>query len=738
MQKLQMYSEDEKRKAAYALNLCTVSISQIVDYNDVYVLEQEYNAILNNLNLEAMPKDEALLKILVETLNTITFFRIQELKKQKVESDYQRRMKNAIWSAVPNPSMIVAGNPIAMVLSVATQVGTAYMNYRREKANAGIEKENSEFELQITAMEQFHALQRELFTTAWRLADSYGFKDEWRLTENQIKQYDRILMDADEYRKYARLEAIAPNFEAYPPFWYFYAHTALYISENETNSVSKAEYRNRAKSHFEKYYQLNQFSLLREDQLAASALLEYSDLLLLENAKENTEKVYQLVMEAQKKAGNANDVLQLCAISYLKIGKTEDAARLLKYLVNEEYNSAMNAKILSRIYVSQYLATESPAAYTEYGILARRIAPEFLFPMPKGTVSDQSLEEAFIKRQKVTLIKAYRTTLQDYARKTRDDYEDALQDLEKSCYKEETVALLVSKLGAGEYSRNCVVQLNQMVAGLDTLPVFRNLEKREALIKLIEGTLRNTRPAVRNLQKETVNTVDEKDYKNLAERFSYQQLTEKFFDILKARVTDKIADSQELGTLNLLENDLLQFCDEQELPVPQCLNLTQEKQQIPEGKESRYFDDVFLEDAPDSETQKQLKEKMEKIIGAAKGHIIKDAANAAIYLRTEKLFDIYFENSKMTGATKYLVKQKAVAVIDDKTNRDCDWILTIDGVVIVNQNRISDEKISYDAIKFDSEAGTDRLTTSYRDICDNAAIDLKELYALMQELDKLA
>lgn len=738
MQKLQVYSEDEKRKAAYALNLCTVSISQIVDYNDVYVLEQEYNAILNNLNLEAMPKDEALLKILVETLNTITFFRIQELKKQKVESDYQRRMKNAIWSAVPNLSVIVAGNPIAMVLSVATQVGTAYMNYRREKANAGIEKENSEFELQITAMEQFHALQRELFTTAWRLADSYGFKDEWRLTENQIKQYDQVLMDADEYRKYARLEAIAPNFEAYPPFWYFYAHTALYISENETNAVAKAEYRNRAKNHFEKYYQLNRFSLLREDQLAASALLEYSDLLLLGNAKENTEKVYQLVMEAQKKAGNANDVLQLCAISYLKIGKTEDAARLLKYLVNEEYNSAMNAKILSRIYVSQYLATESPAAYTEYGILARRIAPEFLFPMPKGTVSDQSLEEAFIKRQKVTLIKAYRTTLQDYARKTRDDYEDALQDLEKSCYKKETVALLVSKLVAGEYSRNCVVQLNQMVAGLDTLPAFRNLEKREALIKLIEGTLRNTRPAVRNLQKETVNTFDEKDYKNLAERFSYQQLTEKFFDILKARVTDKIADSQELGTLNLLENDLLQFCDAQELPMPQCLNLTQEKQQIPEGKESRYFDDVFLEDAPDSETQKQLKEKMEKIIGAAKGHIIKDAANAAIYLRTEKLFDIYFENSKMTGATKYLVKQKAVAVIDDKTNRDCDLILTIDGVVIVNQNRISDEKISYDAIKFDSEAGTDRLTTSYRDICDNAAIDLKELYALMQELDKLA
>lgn len=443
-------------------------------------------------------------------------------------------------------------------------------------------------------------------------------------------------------------------------------------------------------------------------------------------------------MEAQKKAGNANDVLQLCAISYLKIGKTEDAARLLKYLVNEEYNPAMNAKILSRIYVSQYLATESPAAYTEYGILAKRIAPEFLFPMPKGTVSDQSLEEAFIKRQKVALIKAYRTTLQDYARKARDDYEDALQDLEKSCYKEENVALWVSKLGTGKYSRNCVVQLNRMVAGLDTLPVFRDLEKREVLIKLIEGKLRNTRPAVQNLQKETTNTFDEEDYKKLTELFSYQRLTEVFFDKLKARVTDEIANSQELGTLNLLENDLLQFCDAQELPMPQCLNLTREEQQLPEEKGSLYFDDVFLEDAPDPETQKQLEKKMEKVIGAAKGHIIKDAANVAIYLRTEKLFDIYFENKKLTGATKYLVKQKAAAVIDDKTNKDCDLILTVDGVAIVNQNRISNEKIPYDAIKFDSEAGTDRLTTSYKDVCDNVAIDLKGLYALMQELDKLA
>ena len=46
----------EQIQAAYALNLCSVSVSQIIDYNDINILEQEYDTILNNLNLENMPK----------------------------------------------------------------------------------------------------------------------------------------------------------------------------------------------------------------------------------------------------------------------------------------------------------------------------------------------------------------------------------------------------------------------------------------------------------------------------------------------------------------------------------------------------------------------------------------------------------------------------------------------------------------------------------------------------------
>lgn len=398
------YEHQDKLRAAYALNMCTVSVSQIVDYNDEYILEQEYEAILNNLNLEQMPKDEALLNILVKLLNVITFFRIDKIKKDQIEKKYQRRVKNAIWSAVPNIGVIVAGNPVTVGLSLATQVGIGYMNYRKEKANALADKEDSEVELRITAMEQLNALRRELFTTAWRLADEYEFPDRYRLTERQIAQYNNILMDTDEIRKYERLTAVQNKFEAYLPFWYFMGHTAKFISEDAANGLDNAAreyYRKKAREHFERYDSLNTFNILREDEITASFALEYIDLLLLEENSDK-EKITALINTAVNMAGNANDILEMCAISYLKIGKTEEAEKLLRILVNESYNTATNAKLLSRIYVSEYLKDSNPLAKVHYDVLASRITPAWMFPMPENKQEDWLLQDKELREQYIS------------------------------------------------------------------------------------------------------------------------------------------------------------------------------------------------------------------------------------------------------------------------------------------------------------------------------------------------
>lgn len=403
-------TKDEKFKAAYALNLCTVSVSQIIDYNDINILEQEYNAILNNLNLQEMPKDEAFLDILKHLLDTITFFRIQEDEKKIIEMDYQKKIKDAIWKAIPSPSVIIASSdPKVMAMALATQVGIGYMNYRRAKAESQDEYEKSKWKLHESALEQFNALQRDLFTTAWRIADEYEFNDKWRLTENQLKQFNNILMDTNLIRKYERLESVQEQYEAYPPFWYQIGSAANKISYEyrEDDQFGIVEfYKEKAKEYFDKF-EKNYVPLLREDQIAASCYLEHVDLL---DCKTQKSKIIELLEKAEQLAGKELDVLQIISLDYQKIGELDKAEQILRKLVNEDYNRKLNAQLLSRIYVQNYIKDINRKEYgTRYKLLEDRLSTTqdiFELPEPKESYTEEeikAIDRKFFISQKESL-----------------------------------------------------------------------------------------------------------------------------------------------------------------------------------------------------------------------------------------------------------------------------------------------------------------------------------------------
>ena len=358
--------EHDQLKAAYALNLCTVSVSQIVDYKDLNVLEQEYELILNNLNLHNMPKDQALLHILRQILDTVTFFRIYEGDKMMLEKKYQQKIKNAILNTIPSFALIAVGEPYTFAISMIASVGMGYMNYRKEKANILTEREEQEWTLQRSAIEQFNALRRELFDTAWRLSDSYEFDDKYRLTESQISQYNSILMDSIPLRKYERLNSIKDNFEAYPPFWYYLANAAMdvvNVYKNETafgdNISAINKYTQLAEQNYQKYLDKD-IDLLRNNYIRSACDLEYAALLLdsLPRIEENEKKlrlckINYLIDDAIKHCGSKLDILQIASIYYLKINKAEEATKHLRKLVIENYNTKTNSQLLSFIYLQE-------------------------------------------------------------------------------------------------------------------------------------------------------------------------------------------------------------------------------------------------------------------------------------------------------------------------------------------------------------------------------------------------
>lgn len=788
------HTTEEKLKAAYALNMCTVSVSQIVDYNDSYILEQEYDAILNNLNLKEMPKDEALLRIITELLNTITFFRIQEIKKQQIEKKYNQRIKNALWSAVPSLSVVVSGNPVAIAMSLATQIGTGYMNYRKEKNSALSDREDSEIELEITAIEQLNSLKRELFTTAWRLADEYDFEDEWRITEKQIKQYNEILMDPDELRKYARLEAIADRFIAYPPFWYFYGHTANYISEMAKNRIALNQreseeavlayckdqalvkrYSALAKAHYDHYYELCKNNILREDQLTASFALEYVDLLFGEGEKE-VDKMKSLVRLAEKMAPTSLDVIQLCVISYLKLGETDDAARLLKILVNEDYNSSANAKLLSRIYVSKYLfgnKKDAENAMAEYQVLSDMSDSVYLFPMPLKKPSDAALEDRelegrYIEEQKSLLRKDYRVAINEFikfgmkkynqlwpipntAKKVDDSYFDYTVEAQNRRCNDVEKALdgddrheYVNALRDSSYRIRYLDLLNDVLRALDELAIFRYYEDKDYLIRKIRKGIVNARPDLKKYQEKLENgSFSFEDFLMLQGTLSFRTFTEEFFDELKTAIMNQIDDAEKVATtmgetpmkyLETAELDLIEFCRNHNLPDPDELRKDNNGViDIPSC--NYYFDYSILGDDIEGEVDRnEQRKEMQKIVrDSVQSLRAGNSDDIAIWLPESKEFEAYFKNVKLGGAG---LKAIVLAIIDDKSKRDHDLLLTYNGIIIVEKNRIQ-PVVDYKKVRYSKIGKRDELVIDWPDTYVNKNINITALYSLIEQLSDI-
>ena len=376
---------NDQLKAAYALNLCTVSIAQIVDYNDIGILMQEYDNILNNLNIEKMPKDDALLEIFERIIDTINSCYISAEDKKLIDAEYQNRMKNAVWSAVPHLGLIFAtGNPIAIAMNLATQVGISYMNYRRNKAEYQQGREREYWQIEKSDLEMISGLQQSLFGTSWQLAKTYNFPDEYRLTNQQVKDYNSTLLEDDPIKRYNSLSFMKDKFKAYPHFWYQMGSTANSIYRSEDLDISdstRTMYKGHAIECFEHYRKLNKFNLLRQDAITSAWALEYIDLLDL-NDENDREKAKELLEEAEAHAGTAKDVLELCAYAALNLGNYDDAIKLFKFLVNNDYNLEINARILSALLIYNFRNPEKRnsvlSAYENISGVARK----YLLPIP--------------------------------------------------------------------------------------------------------------------------------------------------------------------------------------------------------------------------------------------------------------------------------------------------------------------------------------------------------------------
>jgi hypothetical protein len=281
-----------------------------------------------------------------------------------------------------------------------------------------------------------------LFETAWQIAEKYKFDDSLRLTPKQISQFNAIIMDKDYVRQYERLEFISEDFKAYPAFYYYWGSAALHASQvSEISEESRNSYIESAISHYEQYCQFSQkdYQLLREDPIVGQCVFEYIAALIwyqdfgLHSSVIKTEnlqsKKMDLLSMVQASSKNSLDVQQMCATAYIELGMYDEASKLLRMLVNEDFNKEANSQILSTIYVSQMIEEKSVSGELQdkYNRLRTYVGDaRLLYPIPSdfNTIDKELLDKSFHNYRKLVIVKEMVEALQLYFDRIELDFKE--------------------------------------------------------------------------------------------------------------------------------------------------------------------------------------------------------------------------------------------------------------------------------------------------------------------------
>ncbi|MEJ5347761.1 MAG: hypothetical protein WHS46_03620 [Desulfosoma sp.] len=307
-----------------ALNQIAISLTHILTYNDKVVLDQEYNTIINNLNLNKIP-DADIISLLQELMDLLTTSKIQEHERNYLARSYEKtvqsELKKRLRKRILESDLLL--NPYMGVLSAMLNVGSFYFNYRDHMDDYKKEREEAAWKIEATILQGINNFYKKLLKYSWDLMRRYNLPDEWRLNEKQLTDYTAILKEPDIERRFRKLERLESSFQMFPPYWY-YRGQAAYEMGNHKEALSC----------FLRFQSIHQ-GILRKDPFAASTAMHKIMLKIQEASREEIRHDLEVILANSDNEDWGN--ILFAALHYARLGDHHKAGRLILQNMDNGY-----------------------------------------------------------------------------------------------------------------------------------------------------------------------------------------------------------------------------------------------------------------------------------------------------------------------------------------------------------------------------------------------------------------
>ncbi len=307
-----------------ALNQIAISLTHILTYNDKVVLDQEYNTIINNLNLNKIP-DADIISLLQELMDLLTTSKIQEHERNYLARSYEKtvqsELKKRLRKRIFESDLLL--NPYMGVLSAMLNVGSFYFNYRDHMDDYKKEREEAAWKIEAATLQGINNFYKKLLKYSWDLMRRYNLPDEWRLNEKQLTDYTAILKEPDIERRFRKLERLESSFQMFPPYWY-YRGQAAYEMGNHKEALSC----------FLRFQNIHQ-GILRKDPFAASTAMHKIMLTIQEASPEQIRHDLEVILANSDDEDWGN--ILFAALHYARLGDRDKAGRLILQNLDNGY-----------------------------------------------------------------------------------------------------------------------------------------------------------------------------------------------------------------------------------------------------------------------------------------------------------------------------------------------------------------------------------------------------------------
>lgn len=148
------------------------------------------------------------------------------------KSKYTKKEQEAITRSLTG-IRAYGGDPWSFLGSLLASSASAYFGYKDQINSIRGELDDSLWSLKKERVIDLNDLQKQLLTSSWRLLRKYRLPDEYRVTEDTLRDFSKALAEQDKEKALIMFAHLEDAFSVFPPFWYHYGKVAREVGRQD-------------------------------------------------------------------------------------------------------------------------------------------------------------------------------------------------------------------------------------------------------------------------------------------------------------------------------------------------------------------------------------------------------------------------------------------------------------------------------------------------------------------------